>query len=69
LEKLLDVTHNAGGKAGLLMDSRKRYGSIERELRPVIKDLYLAPEARVILVGFFQPCGNVTVKSTVCIRL
>jgi hypothetical protein len=29
------------------MDNRKRCGSIEWELYPVIKDLYLAPEAGV----------------------
>jgi len=49
------------------MDGRRRYGSIERVLHPVIKDLYLAPEAGAISVGFFSHLGMV--KSTVCIRL
>jgi len=49
------------------MDSRKRCGSIEKVLHPVIEYLYFAPEAEAILVGFFGHLG--TVKPTVCIRL
>jgi len=49
------------------MDSRNRCGSIERVLHPVIKDLYLAPEAVAISVGFFSHLG--TVKPTAWIRL
>jgi len=55
------------GRVGLSMDNRKRFGSIERVLRPVIKDLYLALEAGAISVGFFSQLG--TAKSMVCIHL
>jgi len=40
------------GRAGLLMDSHKRCGSIERVLHPVINDFYLAPEVGRIQLDF-----------------
>ena len=55
------------GRAGLSMDNRKRCGFIERVLHPVIKGLYLAPEAEAISVGYFSHLG--TAKSMVCIQL
>ena len=49
------------------VDNRRRCGSTEVVLHPVIKDLYLVPEAGATSVGFFSHLG--IVESTVCTRL